>query len=137
MAARSGGAAQARPTPNPSAPPDWLGLSDEAAAMWKRLAADLPPGAITAADAAPFGMWCTAVATWTEMNDLVKKFGALIPGDFGGPVQHPAGVLRDKAAAEAARWAAYFKATPKDRRQSPDPAPGGGHILHFPRLVEQ
>ena len=121
------------------AAPEWL--SDAAADIWDHVAPELPQGSLDTAGQWALAMWCTALAQYQALDVEIQRSGILIAG-VDGLIPNPSVSLRDRAADQASRWAAYFQATPKDRRgreRPPETAnhPAGYTVRTYPRLVEQ
>lgn len=115
-----------RPLRPPPLPPPRL--SDEARAVWERLAPHTAPGSLTAGTADLFAMLCTQVATWHEADQLVSEAGILTASGAELGV-NPALAVRDHADQMTMRWAKAFGLMPG----TPAPAPPGrpGALRHL------
>ena len=102
-------------------PPEWL--SDEARALWDRLAPVVPAGNLTVANAELFAMFCTSLATYAEADGIINAAGLLITAGQD-LIPSPALQIRTQADGLAGRWAKTFGLTPDAAPAKP--ARGGG-----------
>lgn len=104
-------------------PPAWL--SDDAKGYWHDLIRYLPGAAIKAADAHAFAMLCNELDTYAKADKDVQDDGLVIAGPMGGQLANPALKIRNAAADNIAKWAAYLQLTPAARATRANGSRGG------------
>lgn len=96
-------------------PPEWL--TEEAAAMWRRLAPDLhAKRVLTLWDVDAFAVVVSAYTTWKVAQQVVDAEGILVPGERG-QVKHPAAQIARDQWGVFSQAAGRFGLTPSDRAQ--------------------
>jgi P27 family predicted phage terminase small subunit len=92
------------------------GLTERAAAEWRRLAPDLvAKGVLTVWDVSLFVTYCDAVAQYENARRAVAEDGILTTGQKGNQVTNPAVRVQRDAAETMRRVGALFGLTPSDR----------------------
>lgn len=101
-------------------------LSDDARAVWDRLAPDLiRVGVLTPWDVDAFRITCEALARYQQATRLVNGSALLVQGP-NGFVKNPALVVQREAETTFAQYGARFGLTPSDRSQLKVDASGAG-----------
>jgi P27 family predicted phage terminase small subunit len=101
-------------------------LSDDARAVWDRLAPDLiRVGVLTPWDVDAFKITCEALARYQQATRLVNGSALLVQGP-NGFVKNPVLVVQREAETTFAQYGARFGLTPSDRSQLKIGAPGAG-----------
>jgi P27 family predicted phage terminase small subunit len=114
----------AEPAPAEAAVPPPEDLSDDARAVWDRLAPDLiRVGVLTSWDVDAFVICCEALARYRQATKLVNGSALLVQGP-SGLVKNPALQVQREAESTFAQYAARFGLTPSDRSQLKVDAPG-------------
>lgn len=105
------------------APPDWL--SEDARAVWERLAGDLRrKGVLTGWDVEAYAIYCDAVVRRARAARHLEAEGEVIEtpvfnknGEQTGSrtAKNPWALVLQEADSQAQRWSARFGLTPSDR----------------------
>lgn len=105
------------------APTPPAGLSEAAAAEWRRLAPSaVSIGTLTLADLRAFELLCETLAAEREARSTLQREGMSTSTGDGGRKPHPAVRVAESARRDAARLLADFGLTPRGR-QSVDTLP--------------
>ncbi|WP_141575878.1 P27 family phage terminase small subunit [Actinomadura sp. WMMA1423] len=124
------GDTQSQPGPVPVDPPEWL--SEDATTLWHTFAPHTAPGTLTPGTASAFALYCNALATYAEADQMVQTAGVLI-ADGQGLAPNPALAIRDRADTTIHRWANLFGLLPDPRTAAPA---GTDRPRTLPHLVE-
>ena len=103
------------PVPEPGAdmPDD---LSPEAAKHWPKVAKQLEDaGILTQIDATALALYCEAFARWRHASEQVTKYGPVVKGARGFPVQSPYLAIANKAHVQMVVLLREFGMTPSAR----------------------
>ncbi|PKW16613.1 phage terminase small subunit P27 family [Saccharopolyspora spinosa] len=110
-------------------------LSDDAPAMWDRLAPSLiAVGVLTRWDTDAFVIVCEVLARYKQATKLVNSSALLVQGP-NGFVKNPALTVQRDSETTFAQYGARFGLTPSDRTQLKVDAPGAAKGPSAERLL--
>lgn len=92
------------------------GLSEKAQGQWDLVAKQLYDcGLLTELDKPALVQYCEAYARWSDANEHIKTYGAVVKAPSGFPVQSPYLAIANKAFDQMSKLLVEFGMTPSSR----------------------